>query len=359
MLSTNNPLWVEDGSSFDGGEVPPEEKDFVRPSFVCFPLCDETSSHGILYLGFPRRGLSRLPRSICWAWRPRSSGTSFGADQLRVKTEEALSQVGALHELGKVVTSTLKLNDLLDLILRTGSNLLKARGGVVRIEDRRTGELKVRSSLGEYDQNPVDEKLSKQVLFTQTPVVLDHFDEGHPSLSVLSAPLISNRKSIGTLTFYDKQATPPTFDRRDFQFLVTAAHQISGSIENALIHYETSLRAQEQEKRAMQLATLWELNKSLLTTMDFDRILHIALTIITHGEGLRFNRAMLFLVNEEEHRLEGTMAVGPDTSEEAGRIWDSLAHKKGMPFELVSQIPSSPAGHVRSERHRQANPHPS
>ena len=164
------------------------------------------------------------------------------------------------------------------------------------------------------------------------PVVLDHFDEEHPSLSVLSAPLISNRKSIGTLTFYDKEATPAEFDGRDFQFLVTAANQISSAIENALIHYETSQRAQEQEKRAMQLATLWELNKALLTTMDFDRILHIALTIITHGEGLRFNRTMLFLVNEEEHRLEGTMAVGPDTSEEAGRDLGLPCPQKGDAF---------------------------
>ncbi|MBP1708687.1 MAG: hypothetical protein H6Q40_476, partial [Deltaproteobacteria bacterium] len=37
-------MWVEDGSSFDGWDVLPGEKDFVRPSFVCLPLCDETSS---------------------------------------------------------------------------------------------------------------------------------------------------------------------------------------------------------------------------------------------------------------------------------------------------------------------------
>jgi two-component system sensor histidine kinase HydH len=342
LLSGGKPLWVEDGSSFDGGKVLPGEKDLVRLSFVCLPLCDETSSQGILYLSFSRKRTFSPSEVELLNLAAQVVREVIRSNQLRVKTDEVISQVSALHELGKVVTSTLKLNDLLELILRTGSTLLKAKGGVVRIEDRRTGELKVRSSLGGYDQNPADEKLSKQVLFTQTPVVFDHFDEGHPSLSVLSAPLISNRKSIGTLTFYDKEATPPRFDERDFQFLVTAAHQISGSIENALIHYETSQRAQEQEKRAMQLATLWELDRALLTTMDFDRILHIALTIITHGEGLRFNRAMLFLVNEEEHRLEGVMAVGPDTPEEAGQIWDSLAHKKGMPFDLISQIPPSP-----------------
>jgi two-component system sensor histidine kinase HydH len=340
VLSGSKPVWMDDESSFDREGILPEEKDLILLSYVCLPLCDETSSNGILYLGFSERRTFSPSEIEMLTLAAQAVRDVIRSDQLHVKTDELISQVSALHELGKVITSTLKLNDLLELILRTGSNLLKAKGGVVRLEDRRTGELKVRSSLGGYDKNPVDEKLSKQVLFTQTPVALDHFDEEHPSLSALSAPLISNRKSIGTLTFYDKEAIPAEFDERDFQFLVTAANQISSSIQNALIHYETSQKAQEQETRAKQLTTLWELNRALLTTMDFDRILHIALTIITHGEGLRFNRAMLFLVNEKEHLLEGVMAVGPNSPEEAGKIWGALSQEN--PLDLIIQIPSSP-----------------
>jgi two-component system, NtrC family, sensor histidine kinase HydH len=344
LLSGRKPLWVDDGFSFGGDGVLPEEKDLIRPSFVCLPLCDETSSHGILYLGFSEKRTFSPAEIDLLALAAQLLGELIRSDHFHVKADEAISEVGALHELGEVVTSTLKLNDLLELILRTGSKILKARGGVLRLEDRRTGELKIRSSLGGYDKSPVDEKLSKQVLFTRIPLVLDHFDEEHPSPSVLSAPLISNRKSIGTLTFYDKEATPSKFDERDFQLLVSTANQISSSIENALIHFETSQKAQEQEMRARQLATLWELNKALLTTMDFDRILHTALTIITHGEGLRFNRAMLFLVNEKKQGLEGTMAVGPDSPEEAGKIWNALSQETGIPLDLIAQLSASPPG---------------
>ncbi len=249
LLSGRKPLWVDDGSSFGGDGVLPEEKDLIRPSFVCLPLCDETSSHGILYLGFSEKRTFSPAEIDLLTLAAQVVRDVIRSDQLHVKTEEVISHVSALHELGQVVTSTLKLNDLLELILRTGSKILKARGGVLRLEDRRTGELKVRSSLGGYDKSPVDEKLLKQVLFTQTPVVLDHLDEKHPSLSVLSAPLISNRKRIGTLTFYDKEATPSKFNERDFQLLVTTANQISGSIENALILYETSEKAQRQAKK--------------------------------------------------------------------------------------------------------------
>ena len=47
------------------------------------------------------------------------------------------------------------------------------------------------------------------------------------------------------------------------------------------------------------------------------------LTGVTSGSGLGFNRAMLFMV--EENMLQGRMAVGPDSYEEAIEIWNSLS----------------------------------
>src|SRR4030042_2936163 len=120
-------------------------------------------------------------------------------------------------------------------------------------------------------------------------------------------------------------------------------NQMSCAIENALIHYETSEMAHEHEKTAKELSTLWELNKTLLTTVNFERILHLTLTPITIGDGLGFNRAMLFLVNEKDHILEGTMAIGPESAEEAGKVWASLSQRKGTLSDLVTQL--SPEGH--------------
>jgi two-component system, NtrC family, sensor histidine kinase HydH len=95
---------------------------------------------------------------------------------------------------------------------------------------------------------------------------------------------------------------------------------------------------QSHEKRVKKLSTLWELNKALLTTVNFERILHLTLTAITIGEGLKFNRAMLFLVNEKDRILEGTMAVGPDNAEEAGKVWASLSRRNGALSDLITQF---------------------
>src|SRR4030042_4597282 len=146
-------------------------------------------------------------------------------DRFPSTSDRALFELHVLRELGKVVTSTLKLDDLLKSILVTGSKVLGAKGGVVRLEDRRNGELKVRCSLGEFEKNPMEERVAKRVLFTKKPISFCHITEQNRPVSILCAPLLSNGKSFGTLTFYDLEADPSTFDERDLQLLTTTANQ--------------------------------------------------------------------------------------------------------------------------------------
>jgi signal transduction histidine kinase len=247
--------------------------------------------------------------------------------------------------MGQAVTSTLKLEELLDLILRTGLKILKARGGVLRIEREGTGELAVRASIGAYHQHPLDERIAQRVLISRTPLSLSRTGDEGSFQSLLCAPLLSKDRGIGTLTFYDKESDPSRFDERELQLLVTMANQLSCAIENAMSHNEISLMAQDHGRRVKQLSTLYELNKALLTTVQFERIVHMTLTAITIGDGLGFNRAMLFLVDEKAHVLKGTMAVGPNSAEEAGQIWSVLSQRKGNPSELIAQIEASTENH--------------
>jgi two-component system, NtrC family, sensor histidine kinase HydH len=338
LASEKKTLWVDEGSSFNKEGVLSEEKDLLCPSFACIPLYDETAFQGFLYIAFSKsRRFSTQETNLILLIAKEMEGAIRNA-HLHRKAEQTISELIALQEMGKAVTSTLKLRELFELILVTGLKILKAKGGALRVEDRRTGELEVKCSLGEYHLNPLDEKIARRVFHTRTPLSLHPSSEEKPSLSILCAPFLSKGQSFGTLTFYDKEANPPKFDERDFQLLLTMANQMSCAIENALVHYETSEMAREHEKRVKQLSTLWELNKALLTTVNFERIVHMTLTAITIGDGLGFNRAMLFMVNEKKHILEGTLAVGPDSAEEAGRIWSTLSQRKENLSDLIAQI---------------------
>jgi two-component system sensor histidine kinase HydH len=332
------PFWVDEESSFSGEGIHPREKEFFRPTFVCIPLYDTTTFLGILYIGFSKKR-KLLPQEIdLLLLIAKEMGEAIRNAHLLQKVEQTSSELVALHEMGKVATSTLKLEELLESIVKTGLRILKAKGVVLRIEDRRTKELKVQWSLGSYHQNPLDEKIAKRVLYTRTPFLLNHFSQDNPILSILCAPLLSKGGVLGTLAFYDKEADPSKFDESDFQLLLTMANQMSCAIENALTHYETSQLARQNERRVRELTILWELNKALLTTVNFQRRIQMTLTAITIGAGLGFNRAMLFMVNERTRSLEGTMAVGPDNAEEAGRIWTTLSQKRGDLVDLITQL---------------------
>ncbi len=89
---------------------------------------------------------------------------------------------------------------------------------------------------------------------------------------------------------------------------------------------------QELERTKTELSILYEISNAMRTTLKLDEILYIILTGVTAHAGLGFNRALLFLVNEREGIIEGKMGIGPETEEEANRIWAQIEQEK-MDFE--------------------------
>jgi diguanylate cyclase (GGDEF)-like protein len=93
---------------------------------------------------------------------------------------------------------------------------------------------------------------------------------------------------------------------------------------------------QEVERTKAELAILYEISNAMRTTLKLDEILYIILTGVTAHSGLGFNRAMLFLVNEKGGFIEGKMGIGPETGEEANRIWGQIEHEKMDLEDLIN-----------------------
>jgi diguanylate cyclase (GGDEF)-like protein len=85
-----------------------------------------------------------------------------------------------------------------------------------------------------------------------------------------------------------------------------------------------------------ELTIFYEIGNAMRSTLNLDEILFIILTGVTSHEGLGFNRAVLFLVNEEENVIEGKMGIGPHSEEEAGRIWGRIASEQLTLEDLIS-----------------------
>jgi len=92
----------------------------------------------------------------------------------------------------------------------------------------------------------------------------------------------------------------------------------------------------EIERTKAELNILYEISNAMRTTLKLDEILYIILTGVTAHAGLSFNRALLFLVNEKDRLIEGKMAIGPESGEEANRIWSDIEQEKMGLEELIN-----------------------
>ena len=79
-----------------------------------------------------------------------------------------------------------------------------------------------------------------------------------------------------------------------------------------------------KEPLLKELSFQLTVTKAMLGTLELDQILYIIMTGITHGEGLGFNRAFLFLADEGGRELRASTAVGPADDDEAHRIWEDM-----------------------------------
>ena len=71
-----------------------------------------------------------------------------------------------------------------------------------------------------------------------------------------------------------------------------------------------------------------------MSSRELNEILHMILIGVTANRALGFNRAFLFLLNEQTQQLEGRVATGPLTQEEAHRTWARLARQDHSMSEL-------------------------
>ena len=95
-------------------------------------------------------------------------------------------------------------------------------------------------------------------------------------------------------------------------------------------------------KKNMELNRLLFISSTMRGTLEVDRLLRMVLTAVTLGDGLGFNRAMLFLVDEDARMIRGAMGVGPATHDEAWEIWSRLSTESKDIQTIMQEIEQGP-----------------
>ncbi len=272
-------------------------------------------------------------------------GGIINTAQLYQDAKQNLEALSALYEMSRALISTLDLQTLLDRIARSSAEVIGAKGCILRLINPETDLLEIKASFGLPMETgrrtflKIGEGVAGRVVAEGKPILIaDAFQNveflnvtGAVARSLICVPLVAKDKVIGTIALYDKgnpsMIGEQQFTEVDLHLLTTLASQASMAVENAFIYERAEELALQNEKRAGELAFLYDIANAMRTTLRLEKLLHIILTAVTMGGGMGFNRAMLFLVNDRTKTLQGMLGVGPSSSWEAGEIWSRLGNK--------------------------------
>ncbi len=145
-------------------------------------------------------------------------------------------------------------------------------------------------------------------------------------------------------TLKDIETVRVTKDHRIIEISLTVSpiRNIAGEIVGVsrIARDITEKKKLEREliRRNEELTKILFVSSVVRSTLSLNKLLRMILTVITMGEGLGFNRAVLFLLDEESNTLRGKMAVGPSNYEEAWQIWSSLSKSKKSLYEVLEEL---------------------
>jgi len=99
---------------------------------------------------------------------------------------------------------------------------------------------------------------------------------------------------------------------------------------------EVRTRNWQLESWNRRIGLLLEVLNLVQSAGDLETTLRIILNCVTSGYSIGFNRAFLFLLDEEKACLRGRLAVGPSTREEAYEIWRNIEETARNLEDIVS-----------------------
>ena len=189
-------------------------------------------------------------------------------------TQAWLQGLTLVEEIGQHLSATLKLEEVLELLLRRVSDALNVTDGSILFVDEPSGDLIFQTSLGAISKDvrpfriPKGEGIAGEVAETGVPIRVDnaqedarHFrkideDTGFLTRSILCVPLKTRERIIGVIEVFNKRTGP--FTEQDQLLLSSIANYAAIAIENARLHQsvltekDRVLQAQERVSRELQ-----------------------------------------------------------------------------------------------------------
>ncbi|MBW1710531.1 MAG: GAF domain-containing protein [Deltaproteobacteria bacterium] len=333
-------------------------------TLATFPIMDDQHLYGVLaLLNIEPREYTPRQLSLLDSISREMAGTIRNS-RLYVEAKKRIAELSVLYEVGKAVSSTIDLDKILDKVVTISANVLMAEGCALNVLDESTGVLRVAAVFGnipaacrfkhllDKKDKSIEEVMRLCVSRGEAyfgPASKDIFckyikKEGEDK-SILCLPLSFKGPYKGTLSLYNKTAAASgqrqEFNREDLELMTTMGAMISSSLENALTFQTVDALGQHNEDLVRSLSSLYEISSAMMTTVKMDELLNVIINALTHRQGLGFERALLFLVDEEEKYLTGASMSNVTVEERAEKAEDlavALSHQPVLTSEQAGRL---------------------
>ncbi|RME88053.1 MAG: GAF domain-containing protein, partial [Anaerolineae bacterium] len=225
------------------------------------------------------------------------------ADQLSLALENArlfqetqrhARELAVLNEMGRVLTSLLDINSVLEQVYEYASRLLDTTNFYIALYDADNDTISFPLAYDKGERQPWQARkarngLTEYVIRTCQPLLLaenatERLQElgveaiGTPAESWLGVPMLAGEKVTGVIAVQDYEK-PHAFDEHDRDLLESIASQAAIALENARLFQETRQRSEE-------LAAINEIIASASRSLDMDEILETVLEQLVNALGM-------------------------------------------------------------------------
>ncbi|HEU0265771.1 MAG TPA: ATP-binding protein [Geobacterales bacterium] len=290
--------------------------------FYAEPVLSGRHIQGVLLLGFPDDArLTSTQNELLQLLVAELAGLIVDM-RLAERSSRRVDSLTALNDLSKIVSRGLVPQKMLKEALSLCHERSGACASFLRIlpHSALPGNLLRRNK---PRARPVisllvslEKEASQRVLLSKAPLLVTELvcEEELPP-SYVTVPLIFEERLFGTLTLFGKGVGRgcANFDEEDRELCESMGLMLANALEGALTYGEMVRATEEKQRRLRELAILYRISNSLLSTTRLNRLIHLTLASLTAGSTPFFDRAMLFLVNEKSGIMQGMLGVTRET----------------------------------------------
>jgi sigma-B regulation protein RsbU (phosphoserine phosphatase) len=222
-------------------------------------------------------------------------------------------------EISKLLNSTLKLDELLDVILNLATQTMEAQASSLLLidEKKRKVELYVSSGgkarrerlelgrgegivgwVAEHGQAVISNQVKEDPRYS--PELEKQI--GFSINSLICVPLLIKGRLIGAVSALNK-LHGKNFDQEDLEIFSSLADQIAVALDNSYLF-------RKAKKKTLEMETLLEVEKSLSSSLNLNELLELILDSLL--KVVKYDAVAIFLIDRRKQEIEHIKARGFD-----------------------------------------------